>query len=67
MLSADCFSAFEEEGVLNPQTGRRFLAEILERGSSRDAIENFVAFRGRKPELDALLRLSGIVEAPAKA
>ena len=67
VLSADCFSAFEEEGVLNPQTGRRFLAEILERGSSRDAIENFVAFRGRKPELDALLRLSGIVEAPAKA
>ena len=64
VLSADCFSAFEEEGVLNPKTGRRFLTEILERGSSRDAIENFVAFRGRKPELDALLRLSGIVDAP---
>ena len=52
VLSADCFSAFEEEGVLNPDTGRRYLKEILERGSSRDAIDNFVAFRGRKPELD---------------
>ena len=67
VLSADCFSAFEEEGVLNPKTGRRFLTEILERGSSRDAIDNFVAFRGRKPELDALLRLSGIVDAPEAA
>ncbi|MDO5531314.1 M3 family metallopeptidase [Sutterella sp.] len=63
VLSADCFSAFEETGVLNPETGRRYLTEILERGSSRDAIENFVAFRGRKPELDPLLRLTGIVEA----
>ena len=66
VLSADCFSAFEEEGVLNPETGRRYLHEILERGSSRDALESFVAFRGRKPRIDALLRLSGIVEA-AKA
>lgn len=63
VLSADCFSAFEEEGVLNPDTGRRYLKEILERGSSRDAIDNFVAFRGRKPELDPLLRLSGIIES----
>jgi len=39
------------------------LKEILERGSSRDAIDNFVAFRGRKPELDPLLRLSGIIES----
>ena len=63
VLSADCFSAFEEEGVLNPDTGRRYLKEILERGSSRDATDNFVAFRGRKPELDPLLRLSGIIES----
>ena len=60
VLSCDCFSAFEEEGILNPATGRRFLTEILERGSSRDAMNNFIAFRGRKPELDALLRLTGI-------
>ena len=67
VLSADCFSAFEETGVLNPETGRRFLKEILERGSSRDAIVNFTAFRGRAPKLDALLRLSGITDEPAPA
>lgn len=67
VLSADCFSAFEEEGVLNPEIGRRYLKEILERGSSRDAMENFVAFRGRKPEIDALLRLSGIIDDKAGA
>ena len=65
VLSCDCFEAFEETGIRNPETGRRFLTEILERGSSRDAMENFVAFRGRKPELGALLRLTGIVETTA--
>lgn len=67
VLSADCFSAFEEEGVLNPETGRRYLTEILERGSSRDAMENFIAFRGRRPEIDALLRLSGIIDGKQPA
>ena len=61
VLSADAFEAFEEEGILNPETGRRFLKEILERGSSRDAMENFVAFRGRKPSIEALLRQTGIL------
>lgn len=60
VLSSDAFSAFEEEGILNPETGRRFENEILGRGSSRDAMENFVAFRGRKPTLDALMRHSGM-------
>lgn len=60
VLSCDAYAAFEETGVLNAETGRRFLTEILERGSSRDAMENFVAFRGRKPEIDALLRLTGL-------
>lgn len=63
VLSADCFSAFEEEGVLNPAVGERYLKEILERGSSRDAMDNFVAFRGRKPTVDALLRHTGILPA----
>ena len=58
--SADAFSAFEETGVLNPETGARFRREILGRGSSRDAMENFIAFRGRRPEIDALLRHSGM-------
>lgn len=66
VLSCDAYGAFEETGVLNPETGRRFLTEILERGSSRDAMDNFVAFRGRKPTIDALLRLTGLT-APADA
>lgn len=62
VLSADAFSAFEETGILNPETGAKFLTELLSRGSSRDAMDNFVAFRGRKPSLDALLRHSGMAD-----
>ncbi|MBV8500208.1 MAG: M3 family metallopeptidase [Paucibacter sp.] len=60
VLSADAWSAFEEEGVFNPATGRRYLHNILEMGGSRDAIDNFKAFRGREPEIDALLRHQGM-------
>lgn len=60
VLSADSFSAFEEEGIFNPATGKRFRDEILARGSSRPAMESFVAFRGRKPDPAALLRHSGL-------
>ena len=67
VLSADCYAAFEEEGVFNAQTGRRFLEEILSVGGSRPAIESFRAFRGRDPRLDALLRHSGMVEDTAAA
>jgi len=60
VLSADAFSAFEETGVLNPETGRRYRREILEAGGSRPAMESFQAFRGRAPQIDALLRHQGI-------
>ncbi len=60
VLSADCWSAFEEEGVFNPATGRRYLDEILSMGSVRDAMDNFKAFRGREPQIDALLRHQGM-------
>jgi oligopeptidase A len=60
VLSADAFSLFEETGVFNPDTGRAFLENILERGGADDAMNLFVAFRGREPETDALLRHSGI-------
>ena len=62
LLSADSWSAFEEEGILNPETGKRYLREILEKGGSRPAIENFIAFRGRKPTIDAMLRHQGLVK-----
>ena len=60
LLSADAWSAFEEEGVFNAATGKRFLTEVLERGGARDAIDNFKAFRGREPKIDALLRHQGM-------
>ena len=60
VLSADAFSRFEEEGVFNEQVGRDFLTNILEKGGSQEPSELFSAFRGRAPEIDALLRHSGI-------
>ncbi|MEH6649033.1 MAG: oligopeptidase A [Motiliproteus sp.] len=61
VLSADAFSLFEEQGVFSQQAGQRFLTQILERGGSADPMSLFVAFRGREPRVDALLRHSGII------
>jgi oligopeptidase A len=60
VLSADAWSAFEEAGIFDPETGRRFRTEILEPGGSRDAAELFRAFRGREPSVKPLLRHTGI-------
>ncbi len=60
VLSADAYSLFEESGVLNLTAGLRFRDEILAVGGSRSAMQSFVAFRGREPTLDALLRHSGL-------
>jgi len=75
VLSADAFAAFEEAAeagnqtddtarysLLDPETGERFWREILAVGSSRPAIESFIAFRGRAPSVDALLRHSGMTD-----
>ncbi len=62
VLSADAYSLFEEHGVLDPETGRRFREEILSVGGSRPAMESFRAFRGREPTVDALLRHNGMTE-----
>ena len=60
VLSADAFSKFEEKGIFDRKTGVEFLQAILEQGGSREPMDLFVEFRGRKPEIDALLRHSGI-------
>lgn len=60
VLSADAFSLFEELGVMNPEAGKKFRRHILEKGGSAEPMDLFVALRGRKPEVDALLRHSGI-------
>ena len=60
VLSADAYSLFEENGVLDAHTGLRFWDEVLGVGGSRPALESFVAFRGREPKIDALLRHNGM-------
>lgn len=62
VLSADAYSLFEENGVLSEDIGRRFWSEILAQGGARSALESFVAFRGREPTIDALLRHNGMTE-----
>ena len=65
VLSADAFSKFEEEGVLNAETGRAFREAILARGGSQEPMQLFIDFRGREPSIDALLRHSGLTEDAA--
>ncbi len=60
VLSADAFSKFEEKGIFDRATGLEFLQSILEQGGSREPMDLFIEFRGREPEIDALLRHSGI-------
>ena len=60
VLSSDAFSAFEEEGIFNTETGKRFLNNILEMGGSEEPMELFKRFRGREPQIDAMLRHAGI-------
>ncbi|MFY9259973.1 MAG: M3 family metallopeptidase [Gallionella sp.] len=60
VLSADAYSLFEEHGILNAEVGARFRAEVLAVGGSRPAMQSFIAFRGREPDIDALLRHNGL-------
>ncbi|PID49484.1 MAG: oligopeptidase A [Proteobacteria bacterium] len=62
VLSADVYARFEEDGLFSAETGRAFLEEILQVGGSRSAMESFIAFRGRKPNIEALLRHSGLMK-----
>lgn len=62
VLSADAFSRFEEDGVLNPETGRLFRETILAKGGSQEPMELFIEFRGREPSIEPLLRHSGFIE-----
>jgi oligopeptidase A len=60
VLAADAFSKFEEQGIFNRATGQQFLQEILEKGGTQEPLTLFVAFRGREPKIEALLRRTGI-------
>jgi oligopeptidase A len=60
VLAADAYAAFEDAGIFDAATADRFRREILEIGGSRDFMQAYVDFRGRKPEIGALLRQTGI-------
>ncbi len=65
VLSADAYSRFEEQGIFDAQCGADFRREILEVGGSRDAMEAFIAFRGREPSIEPLLRHHGLDQTAA--
>ena len=60
VLASDAFSLFEEKGLFDQVTGKKFLQTILEQGGVYDPMELFVKFRGREPTIDALLKQSGL-------
>jgi oligopeptidase A len=65
VLAADAFSLFEEKGIFDQETGKAFLHHILEKGGSQEPMELFKAFRGREPQVDALLKQNGITDDAA--
>jgi oligopeptidase A len=65
VLSSDAFALFEESGIFDRATGLNFLRQVLEQGGSKDAMELFVACRGREPTIDALLRHTGLCDGCA--
>lgn len=60
VLSADAFEKFKKAGVINKKIGREFSRAILEKGATKKAIDQFIDFRGRKPDTQALLKSIGI-------
>ncbi len=62
VLDADAFSFFEETGIFNPDTASLFMEHILSKGGTEDPMELYVRFRGREPEIDALLKRAGLLE-----
>ena len=63
VLAADAYAAFQEAGIFDTETAGRFRREILEVGGSRDFMQAYIEFRGRKPDIDALLRQCGILSS----
>jgi oligopeptidase A len=62
ILACDAYAKFEETGIFNPTTGQAFLQNILEQGGTRHPMDLFIAFRGREPSIEALLRHNGLCE-----
>lgn len=63
VLDADAFASFSESGIFDRETAKRFRDHILSRGGTEDPMELYIRFRGREPEIDALLKRAGLVPA----
>jgi oligopeptidase A len=62
VLAADAFAAFEEKGVFDRDVAQRFLDTILSQGGAKKALDAFVDFRGREPDVNALLKQQGLAQ-----
>lgn len=60
VYSADMFSRFSRDGVLNIGTGGEYRTAILQPGGSRDAMDSITEFLGRKPTMEAFLKDKGL-------
>ncbi len=60
VLSADAFTHFVDNGIFNDEIAESFYSEVLTKGGSREAMESFLSFRGKEPDIEALLKVSGI-------
>ncbi len=67
VLASDAFDRFEKEGIFNRETGLAFRRSVLAVGGEKPALEAFIAFRGREPKIDALLRHQGWTKATKTA
>jgi peptidyl-dipeptidase Dcp len=68
VMDADAFGAFEEAGdIFDPATAKRLHDDIYSSGGSRDPEDAYIAFRGREPEPEALLRRRGLLDVPEVA
>jgi len=61
VLDADAFETFQEEGIFNTETAKRFLDELLARGGSKHPMDLYKAFKGKEPSTKALLKRSALI------
>lgn len=63
VLDADAFEYFKEQGILNPKTAKEFASSILSKGGTEHPMKLYKRFRGKEPNIEALLNRSGLINA----
>ncbi|MAT89742.1 MAG: peptidase M3 [Flavobacteriaceae bacterium] len=62
VLDADAFEYFQQEGIFNKEVATKFKDHVLSQGGTKDPMDLYVAFRGKSPNPEALLRRAGLLE-----